>query len=92
MQGLGNLERFPVLLQRFLVGLLIGAVGLPILLCVIIAVERLLDGMQDAVGAAALGRIGLGLFILWVANLIGLVIVQALQSLGGPRPPSDNVE
>jgi hypothetical protein len=78
--------------QRFLVGLLIGALGLPILLCVVFAVARLLEGMQDVAGAAALGRIGLGLFIVWIADLIGLVVLQGIQSLGGPRRPPDDVE
>ena len=78
--------------QRFLVGLLIGALGLPILLCVVFAVARLLEGMQDVAGATALGRIGLGLFIVWIADLIGLVVLQGIQSLGGPRRPPDDVE
>jgi uncharacterized membrane protein len=78
--------------QRLVIGLLIGALGLPILLCVVFAVARLLEGMQDKDGAAALGRIGLGLFILWVADLIGLVVVQAIQSLGGANRPPDDVE
>jgi hypothetical protein len=78
--------------QRLVIGLLIGALGLPILLCVVFAVARLLEGMQDAPGAAALGRVGLGLFILWIADLIGLVIVQGIQSLGSPRRPPDDVE
>ena len=78
--------------QRLVVGLLIGALGLPILLCVVFAVARLLEGMQDVPGATALGRVGLGLFILWVADLIGLVVVQAIQSLGGANRPPDDVE
>jgi hypothetical protein len=78
-----------VALQRFLVGLLIAALGLPILLCVLFAVGRLLAAMQDAPGAEAVGRVSLALYILWWADLIGLVIVQAIQSLGPPsdRPP-----
>ncbi|HEV2973188.1 MAG TPA: hypothetical protein VGY55_24695 [Pirellulales bacterium] len=80
-----------MLLQRLIVGLLVGALGLPILLCVLFAVGRLLDGMQDAVGAAALSRIGLGFFVLWIVDLVGLVVVQAIQSAGRPnRPPDDS--
>jgi hypothetical protein len=81
-----------VLLRHLLVGLLIGALGLPVLLCVVFAVGKLLEGMNDAAGSAALERIGLGLFILWVVDLIGLVIVQAIQSAGGPNRPPDDVQ
>jgi hypothetical protein len=78
--------------QRLLAGLLFSALGLPILLCVVFAVAKLLEGMQDAVGAVALERVALGLFILWIADLIGLVIVLAIHSLGGTRRPPDDVE
>jgi hypothetical protein len=79
-------------LQRILVGLLLGALGLPILICVLLAVGRLLTAMQDPVGAESVGRVNLALFILWAADLIGLVVVQAIQSLGGPPRPPDDVE
>ena len=81
-----------MLFPRLNIVLLIGALGLPILLCVLFAVARLLEGMQDATGAAALGRVGLGLFILWAADLIGLVIVQAIPPQSRPRRPPDDVE
>jgi len=73
-------------------GLLVGALGLPILLCVLMAVGRLLVGMGDLPGAEVVNRISLALFILWVADLIGLVVVQAIQSLGGPNQPPDDAE
>jgi len=54
------------------------------------AVGRLLLGMGDAVGSEVVNRIGLGLFVVWVADLVGLVVVQAIQSLAGQdRPPED---
>ena len=81
-----------MLLRHLLVGLLIGALGLPILLCVLFAVGKLLEGMNDAAGATALEWVGLGLFILWAVDLIGLVIVQAIQSAGGPNRPPDDVQ
>lgn len=78
--------------QRFILGLLIGALGLPILLCVLIAMGRLLAAMGDLPGAGAVDRLSLGLFILWIADLIGLVVVQAIQSLGGPNQPPNDME
>ncbi len=69
-----------------------GAVGLPILLCVLFAVAKLLEGMKDLDGAAVVERIGLGLFILWIVDLVALVIVQGLQSLAAPNRPPDDVE
>lgn len=81
-----------MLLRHLLVGLLIGALGLPILLCVLFAVSKLLEGMNDVAGATALERVALGLFILWAVDLIGLVIVQAVQSAGGPNRPPDDVQ
>ncbi len=81
-----------MLLQRFLVGLLIGALGLPIMLCVLAGVGRLLIAMQDAAGAEVVGRVNLGLFILWVIDLVGLVIVQAIQNSGDPNPPQNRPE
>jgi hypothetical protein len=76
-------------LKRILVGLLVGALGLPILMCVLFALGRLLAAMQDAVGADAVGRISLALYVLWAADLIGLVVIQAILSLGGPPQPPD---
>lgn len=84
--------RFNVAAQRFILGLLIGALGLPILLCVLIAMGRLLAAMGDLPGAGAVDRLSLGLFILWIADLIGLVVVQAIQSLGGPNQPPNDME
>jgi hypothetical protein len=78
--------------QRIILGLLVGAVGLPILLCVLFAVARLLEGMQDLAGAAAIDRVGLAFYILWGVDLIGLIVVQAIHSLKGPNRPPDDVE
>lgn len=76
--------------QRFILNLLVGALGLPILLCVLMAVGRLLAGMGDAVGSEVVYRIGLGLFVVWVADLVGLVVVQAIHSLSNQdQPPKD---
>jgi hypothetical protein len=79
-------------LQRVAVGLIVAAVGLPIALCVLYALARLLEAMKDLDGANALGRVNLALFALWVVNLVTLIIVSAMNSLSNPPPgstPSD---
>jgi hypothetical protein len=73
-------------------GLLIAALGLPILLCVLGGVSKLLGAMQDTVGVEVIGRVSLVLYILWAADLIGLVVIQTIQSLGGPNRRPDDVE
>lgn len=78
--------------QRILMGLLIAALGLPILLCVLGGVSKLLGAMQDTVGVEVIGRVSLVLYILWAADLIGLVVIQTIQSLGGPNRRPDDVE
>jgi hypothetical protein len=74
--------------QRAIAWLLVGALGLPIALCVLFALARLLETMQDAGGAAVLQRVSLGLFALWVIDLVALLIVGAINSLR-VDPPED---
>jgi hypothetical protein len=78
--------------QRTLMALLVGALGLPILLCVLGGVSKLLGAMQDTVGVDVIGRVSLVLYILWAADLIGLIILQTVQSLSGPNRRPDDVE
>ena len=75
-------------LQRAIIWLLVAALGLPIAMCVLYALARLLETMKDDAGANALGYVNLGLLALWVIDLVALVIVQAVNSLGGPQPPA----
>jgi ABC-type Mn2+/Zn2+ transport system permease subunit len=75
-------------LQRAIVWLLVVALGLPIAMCVLYALARLLETMKDEGGANALGYMNVALLALWVIDLVALVIVQAVNSLGGP-PPDD---
>ena len=69
---------------RAIVWLIVGAIGLPIVLCVLIGLAWLLRMMQDEAGAACLGRVAMGLAIVWIIDLIALVVIQAINSLGGP--------
>jgi hypothetical protein len=77
--------------QRAVIGLIVGALGLPIALCVLYAVAKLLEAMQDFTGADVLGRINLGLFALWAINLVALLIVSAINSLKQPPPDSTDI-
>lgn len=81
-----------MLAHRFTLALLVGALGLPILLCVLMGVGRLLVGMGDAAGSEVVGRLMLAFFVVWLTDLIGLVVLQAIQSLGGSNRPPDDVE
>ncbi len=76
-------------LQRLIFTLLVGALGLPIVLCVLILVAKLLEGMGDPAGRSALEAVALGLGIAWAVDLICLIILQAVHGLGGVGPPDD---
>jgi hypothetical protein len=72
-------------LRRALILLAAAALLLPILAVVLIGTARLLAAMQDAVGAAVVDRIALGIGVVWVTDLVTLVIVQAIHSAGPPE-------
>ena len=78
--------------QRVIAWLIVGALGLPVALCVLFALARLLEAMQDFSGADVLGRVNLGLFALWTINLVALLIVAAINSLNHRPPGSGDVE
>jgi hypothetical protein len=74
-------SRLFMITPRAVVGLLMGALVLPIAMCVLFALARLLEAMKDEAGAFGLGRVSLALFALWVIDLITLSIVTAINSL-----------
>ncbi len=45
--------------QRAVVGLIVGALGLPVALCVLYALVQLLEAMQDFAGADVVRRVNL---------------------------------
>jgi hypothetical protein len=61
--------------------LVAGAVLLPMAILLLLGVAALLTAMQDAAGAAVLGRIALGLAVLWVFTLLALLLALAAKSL-----------
>lgn len=70
--------------------LLLLALVLPVAQGVLYWVALLLGAMQDAPGAAIVGRIVLVCGAVWVIDLVALVIVLALQTLA--TPPGDRAE
>jgi uncharacterized membrane protein len=79
-----------VISPRTIVWLLIGALGLPIVLCVLLGLARLLEAMQDQSGAVVVGRFALAVGVLWVVDLIALLILQTIHGL--PRASSKDEE
>jgi hypothetical protein len=73
----------PTLARRVVLWLVAAALLLPIAICVIAGVGALLGALGDSSGAVVLGRTALGVSILWAINLIGLIIVLAINSLCG---------
>jgi hypothetical protein len=78
---------------RRILALLVGlALLLPIVVCVLAGVGRLLAGMGDAAGATALDRLTLAVGLLWAIDLIALLIANGVQSLGASTRPQDEEE
>lgn len=79
----------PQFLRRFGLTLIIGAMLLPVCICVTLGVAVLLEGMDDIVGGVVLRRIVLAGSILWVIDLVCLLLVLAIGSLRGPDEPDE---
>lgn len=62
--------------------LLVGALMLPVAISILFGLGRLLTAMGDAAGGTVLGWIALGAGVLWILDLVCLVLVQAINSLG----------
>ncbi|MBX3412214.1 MAG: hypothetical protein KF708_05800 [Pirellulales bacterium] len=75
--------------RRWLIQLVVAALLLPIVICVLAAVGRLLAGMGDATGGAVLDYLALGAGVLWLVDLIALVILLALEAVTRDEQPSD---
>jgi hypothetical protein len=73
--------------SRALAPLVIAALALPIAVCVLVGVARLLTAMQDAAGGLVVDRIALAAGILWIVVLICLVIVLSIVALIRDREP-----
>ena len=76
-----------VLPRRILVPLVAAALVLPIVICVLMGVVGLLKAMEDVTGALVAGRVALAAGIAWAVDLILLVVVAGINSMGGNEPP-----
>ncbi|MFO0899179.1 MAG: hypothetical protein U0836_17275 [Pirellulales bacterium] len=61
--------------------LLVGLLALPVILCIVLGVGRLLAGLEDAAGALILDRVALLLALIWAVDLVGLVAALGLDAL-----------
>jgi hypothetical protein len=71
----------PTIARCVVLALVTGALLLPIAICVLAGVGALLGALGDSSGAFVLGRTALGVSIFWAIDLIGLIIVLAINSL-----------
>ncbi len=62
--------------------LIAAAVILPAVICVMLGVAALLGKMGDAPAGSVLKYVAMAGGIVWVVDLIGLVLIQAINSLG----------
>ncbi len=58
-----------------------------IALGVVSVATLLLGAMQDEAGRAVMARVGLGVGVVWLVNLIVLVVALAVHTLGRPEEP-----
>ena len=62
--------------------LLVGALMLPVAISILFGLGRLLAAMGDSTGGTVMGWIALAAAVLWVLDLVGLILVQTINSLG----------
>jgi hypothetical protein len=77
----------PFIPHRLVILMIVAAILLPVTISVVFGVASLLMKMGDSTGGGVLHRISLGFGILWAIDLICLILVQGIGSLGGPDEP-----
>lgn len=70
--------------------LLVGALMLPVAISILFGLGRLLTAMGDSAGGTVLGWIALAAGILWSLDLVCLILVQAINSLGNDEGQGRN--
>jgi hypothetical protein len=74
---------------KLLLGL---ALGLPLLQTLLFWVAGLLGAMGDAAAANFLGRMNVGVGVLWLAALVGLVVLLAMKAVNEPAGSQDELD
>ncbi|MGE0606323.1 MAG: hypothetical protein AB7O62_04285 [Pirellulales bacterium] len=70
--------------------LLVGlAAGLPVVICVLAGLARLMAGLGDTTGAIVIDRLALAAGAVWIVGLIFLVITQGIDAINRGRPPEE---
>jgi len=76
-----------VITRKLMIRLIFFAIGMPVVMVVTGATSALLSSMGDAVGAKVLCYIVLAVGILWLANLVLLVVAQAVRTVEDDDSP-----
>lgn len=74
---------------KLLLGL---ALGLPLLQTLLFWVAGLLGAMGDAAAATFLGRVNVGVGVLWLASIVGLVVLLAMKAVNEPAGSQDELD
>lgn len=70
--------------RRILACVVVATLLLPVLICVLLGVARLLAAMQDVAGAAVVDRLALAAGVLWIVDLVVLVIFAGIELVARP--------
>ncbi len=84
-----------LILRHALIGLVVGAVFLPIVVSTLWAVGLLLAAMDDRGGAMVVEQVSLAVRVLWIVDLVLLVVVEgihAVVSIGDRAAEREEVE
>ncbi len=74
---------------KLLLGL---ALGLPLLQTLLFWVAGLLGAMGDEAAATFLGRLSIAVGVLWLAALVGLVVLLAMKAVNEPAGSQDELD
>jgi hypothetical protein len=81
-----------VTLRSTVVLLLCLILGLPLVYLALVWVAGSLAAMGDAEAAHVLGRINVGLGVLWLLSLLGLVVVLGVRAASEPDQPVNETD